>query len=234
MRFEAPLLRGTLIRRYKRFLADIALEDGREVTAHCPNPGAMLGLTAPGSTVWLSPANNPARKLKFTWEMIEAEGTIVGINTGRPNALGEETILAGRVPGLEGYARLRREVKYGRNSRIDILLEDDDRPPCHVEIKNVHFMREPGIAEFPDSVTARGTKHLIELSDVAANGGRAVMLYVVQRTDCKTFSIAADIDPTYGAALTEAKRKGVETLCYVCKIRRDGIRLDSPLPMAFQ
>ncbi|MBT5413503.1 MAG: DNA/RNA nuclease SfsA, partial [Rhodospirillaceae bacterium] len=163
MRFEAPLLRGTLIRRYKRFLTDVTLEDGRAVTAHCPNPGAMLGLTAPGSTVWLSPASNPARKLKFTWELIEADGTIVGINTGRPNALAEEAILAGRVPGLEGYARLRREVKYGRNSRIDILLEDDDRPPCYVEVKNVHFVREAGVAEFPDSVTARGAKHLDEL-----------------------------------------------------------------------
>jgi sugar fermentation stimulation protein A len=229
MRFEAPLLRGTLIRRYKRFLADIALEDGREVTAHCPNPGAMLGLTAPGSTVWLSPANNPARKLKFTWEMIEAEGTIVGINTGRPNALGEETILAGRVPGLEGYARLRREVKYGRNSRIDILLEDDDRPPCHVEIKNVHFMREPGIAEFPDSVTARGAKHLDELADVAAAGGRAVMLYVVQRGDCRRLRIAGDLDPTYAKAFARARASGVEALAHGCKTDLESIVLADPL-----
>lgn len=229
MRFEAPLLRGTLIRRYKRFLADVALEDGRAVTAHCPNPGAMLGLTAPGSTVWLSPATNPARKLKFTWEMIEVEGTIVGINTGRPNALGEEAILAGRVPGLEGYARLRREVKYGRNSRIDILLEDDARPPCHVEIKNVHFVREPGVAEFPDSVTARGAKHLDELADVAAAGGRAVMLYVVQRSDCRRLRIAGDIDPVYAEAFARARASGVEALAHGCKTGLESIVLADPL-----
>jgi sugar fermentation stimulation protein A len=229
MRFEAPLLRGTLIRRYKRFLADVVLEDGREVTAHCPNPGAMLGLTAPGSTVWLSPASNPSRKLKYTWEMIEAGGTVVGINTGRPNALGEEAILAGRVPGLEGYARLRREVKYGRNSRIDILLEDDSRPPCHVEIKNVHFVREAGVAEFPDSVTARGAKHLDELTDVVAAGGRGVMLFVVQRGDCRSLRIAGDIDPVYAAAFARARAAGVEALGHGCKTGLEGIELAQPL-----
>ncbi|MBT6116280.1 MAG: DNA/RNA nuclease SfsA [Rhodospirillaceae bacterium] len=229
MRFEAPLLRGTLIRRYKRFLTDVTLEDGRAVTAHCPNPGAMLGLTAPGSTVWLSPASNPARKLKFTWELIEADGTIVGINTGRPNALAEEAILAGRVPGLEGYARLRREVKYGRNSRIDILLEDDDRPPCYVEVKNVHFVREAGVAEFPDSVTARGAKHLDELADVVAAGGRGAMLYVVQRSDCRALRIAGDLDPAYAEAFARARAAGVEALAHGCKTGIDGIELAEPL-----
>ena len=235
MRFEAPLLRGTLIRRYKRFLADIALEDGREVTAHCPNPGAMLGLTAPGSTVWLSPANNPARKLKFTWEMIEAEGTIVGINTGRPNALGEETILAGRVPGLEGYARLRREVKYGQNSRIDILLESPGRPPCYVEIKNVHLRRpegkHPTAAEFPDSVTKRGTKHLNEMANMVGNGARAVMFYLVQRSDCDHFRLAADIDRVYAETFSVAKARGVEAICYVCDLTETGINVNHTIPI---
>ena len=229
MRFDSPLLRGTLLRRYKRFLADVAMEDGREVTAHCPNPGAMLGLTAPGSTVWLSRANNPVRKLRYTFEMIEAAGTIVGINAGRPNALAEEAIRAGQMPGLEGYAGLRREVKYGRNSRIDILLEDEGRPPCYVEIKNVHFMREPGLAEFPDSVTARGAKHLDELADVVAAGGRAVMLYVVQRDDCRSLRIAGDIDPTYAAAFARAHEAGVEALCHGCNVGIDGIELTGPL-----
>ena len=230
MRFEAPLLRGTLIRRYKRFLTDVTLEDGRAVTAHCPNPGAMLGLTAPGSTVWLSPASNPARKLKFTWELIEADGTIVGINTGRPNALAEEAILAGRVPGLEGYARLRREVKYGKNSRIDILLTSESRPDCYVEIKSVTLRRDSE-AEFPDAVTARGAKHLVEMTDMVAGGARAVMVYLVQREDCAAFSIADDIDPTYAANLTKALSKGVEAICYVCRLTPEKITVEHTIPI---
>lgn len=233
MKFPTPLLKGRLIRRYKRFLSDIELESGERVTAHVANPGAMTGLAEPGMEVWLSRSDNPKRKLAFSWELVRVGRHLVGVNTSLPNRLVEEALVAGTVKELAEYGSLRREVRHGKNSRIDFLLREKDLPDCWLEVKNVHLKRG-SLAEFPDSVTARGTKHLLELSDAVANGSRAVMLYVVQRMDCKTFSIAADIDPTYGAALTEARRKGVETLCYVCKIRRDGIRLDSPLPMAFQ
>ncbi len=233
MKFPTPLLQGHLIRRYKRFLSDIELDSGERVTAHVANPGAMTGLAEPGMEVWLSRSDNPKRKLAFSWELVRVGRHLVGVNASLPNRLVEEALGLGTVKELAEYGSLRREVRHGRNSRIDFLLREKDLPDCWLEVKNVHLKRGT-LAEFPDSVTARGTKHLLELSDAVANGSRAVMLYVVQRMDCKTFSIAQDIDPVYGAALTEAKRKGVETLCYVCKIRRDGVRLDSPLPMAFQ
>ncbi len=233
MKFPTPLLQGRLIRRYKRFLSDIELDCGERVTAHVANPGAMTGLAEPGMEVWLSRSDNPKRKLAFSWELVRVGRHLVGVNASLPNRLVEEALGLGTLKELAEYGSLRREVRHGRNSRIDFLLREKDLPDCWLEVKNVHLKRGT-LAEFPDSVTARGTKHLLELSDAVANGSRAVMLYVVQRMDCKTFSIAADIDPVYGAALTEAKRKGVETLCYVCKIRRDGVRLDSPLPMAFQ
>lgn len=231
MRFTNPLIHGRLIRRYKRFLADVELPNGREITAHCPNPGSMLGLSAPGSTVWLSPADNPQRKLKYTWELIESDGTLVGINTGHPNAILEEAIIAGRVPELASYGELRREVRYGTNSRIDILLEDRGRPACYVEVKNVHLMRQQGVAEFPDSVTKRGAKHLEELAREVACGRRAVMIYLVQRDDCRHFSLAADIDPAYQRAFKGALERGVEALCYDCKVSPEGIDLGSRLPI---
>jgi sugar fermentation stimulation protein A len=233
MKFPTPLLQGRLIRRYKRFLSDIELDTGERVTAHVANPGAMTGLAEPGMEVWLSRSDNPKRKLAFSWELVRVGRTLVGVNTALPNRLVEEALGSGAIKELAQYGSVRREVRHGANSRIDFLLREKGLPDCWLEVKNVHLKRG-ALAEFPDSVTARGTKHLMELSDVVANGDRAVMLYVVQRTDCETFAIAADIDPAYGAALSEAKRKGVETLCYVCKIRRDGIRLDSPLPMALQ
>ena len=224
----APLLRGTLVRRYKRFLSDVALADGTVVTAHCANPGAMLGLTEPGSEVWLSPAANPARKLKYTWELVRVGGHLVGINTGHPNAVVAEAVAAGRVPELAGYAGLRREVKYGRNSRIDLLLDGGGRPLCYVEVKNVHLRRGTA-AEFPDSVTARGLKHLGELGDMVAAGHRAVMFYLVQRGDCDRFRIAGDIDPAYEAGLKEARARGVEMLCYTCDLSAEAIALAAPL-----
>ena len=153
----------------------------------------------------------------------------MGINTNLPNAIAEEAIAAGRVPELAGYRQLRREVRYGRNSRIDILLESEDRAPCYVEVKNVHLMREEGLAEFPDSVTKRGLKHLEELGDMVEAGARAVMLYVVQREDCSRFSPAADIDPTYAEGLARARGRGVEALAYACKLTLDEILLDKPL-----
>ncbi len=231
MRFPDPLLPGRLIRRYKRFLCDIELECGDVVVAHCANPGSMLGLKESGARVYLSPARNPARKLRYSWELIEVEGDLVGINTSHPNAIVEEAINAGAVSELTGYDQLSREVRYGRNSRIDILLASDGRPPCYVEVKNVHLMRHPGIAEFPDSVTARGAKHLTELSDIVRGGGRAVMFFLVQRGDCTAFKIAADIDPAYDQAFREARAEGVEVLCYDCAISTEAIELRGPITL---
>jgi len=229
MKFPDTLVTGILVRRYKRFLADIELDSGEIVVAHCANPGAMTGLNTPGFKVWLAPNRNPKAKLDWRWELVQVNGYLIGINTAHPNAIVAEAINAGKIDDLKGYESLRREVKYGRNSRIDILLEDDDRPPCHVEIKNVHFMREPGIAEFPDSVTARGAKHLDELADVAAAGGRAVMLYVVQRGDCRRLRIAGDLDPTYAKAFARARASGVEALAHGCKTDLESIVLADPL-----
>ena len=229
MQLEAPIERARLIKRYKRFLADVTLADGREVTAHCPNPGAMLGLAEPGMTVGLLPAANPKAKLPYRWELCHADGGWVGINTGRPNKLAEEAVRNGTIRELAGYESLRREVKYGQNSRIDLLLENTDRPPCYVEVKNVHLMREPGLAEFPDSVTARGAKHLGELASVKAQGHRAVMLFIVQRADCATMSLAHDIDPNYAKAMTEARAAGVEVICYTCAITEQNISVTEPI-----
>ena len=231
MRFPDPLIRGRLLRRYKRFLSDIELENGEVVVAHCANPGAMLGLKDPGSPVWLSPSRNPKRKLKYSWELIRVDGHLVGINTALPNRIVEEAVAAQAVPELAGYPRLRREVPYGRNSRIDLLLESDDRPPCYLEVKNVHLKRRAGLAEFPDSVTKRGTKHLGELSDMARQGARAVMFYLVQRGDCTSFQVAGDIDPDYDRALHVALEHGVEFLCYSCRVGKEAIVLDRRLPM---
>ncbi len=231
MRFPEPLIEGRLRRRYKRFLADVELPSGEVVTAHCANPGAMLGLAEPGAEVWLSPQSGSGRKLAYSWELIRVGRHLVGINTGRPNALVAEAIAAGGIAELAGYPELRREVKYGENSRIDILLYGGGRPDCYVEVKNVHLMRAVGLAEFPDSVTARGTKHLAELGRIAAAGQRAVMLYLVQRTDCLAFALAEDIDPAYAAAFTEALASGVEALCYNCILSLDRIVVNRALPI---
>lgn len=235
MRFQSPLVRGRLIKRYKRFLADVILDTSETVTATCPNTGSMLGLTTPGSTVWLSRSASPTRKYAHTWEMVEADlgqgPKLVGINTSHPNRLVSEAIEARLIPELSGYASLRREVKYGLASRIDILLSDEARGLAYVEVKNVHLMREPGRAEFPDSVTERGTKHLGELVSMVAEGHRAVMLYLVQRADATHLSVAGDIDPAYAKALAHARSRGVAALAYRCCLSPDEIVLDAAIPL---
>jgi sugar fermentation stimulation protein A len=235
MRFPAPLIPATLIRRYKRFLADVVLESGEEITVHVANPGAMTGLATPGARVWLSRSANPNRKLPFSWELVEADfgggAELVGINTAHPNALTAEAIAAGIFPELAGYATVRREVKYGKNSRVDFLLEDPDRRPCYVEVKNVHLMRRPGLAEFPDSVTARGAKHLDELGTAVAGGCRAVMLYLIQICSADRFTFARDIDPAYGAAFDKARARGVEAISYRCAVAGVGIDVVAPVPI---
>lgn len=237
MRFPAPLTRAILLRRYKRFLADVTLPSGETAVAHCANSGSMLGLAEPGTEIWLSMNTNPKARLDWRWELLRTkEGHLVNINTTHPNAVGAEAIRGGAIPALTGYATLRREVKYGANSRIDILLEDPSRPSCHVEIKSVTLRRpdgpHPTAAEFPDAVTARGAKHLRELSGIVAGGGRAVMLYLVQRQDCDAFRVAADIDPAYAAALAAARDDGVEILCHECRVTTDGIDIAGAIPHA--
>jgi len=234
MKFEHPLIEGRLVQRYKRFFADVRLPSGEVVVAHCANSGSMLSVKEPGSRVWLSPAANPERKLRYTWEIIEVNGGLVGINTGLPNRIVAEAIQAVEIPELAGYATLSREKKYGRNSRIDILLEDPGRPPCYVEVKNVTLRRrsEPdGPAEFPDSVTERGAKHLMEMTDMVKAGSRAVMVYLAQRSDCRRFAVAADIDPAYAQALEHALAAGVEAVCYGCAVGPDAITIAGPLTL---
>jgi sugar fermentation stimulation protein A len=236
MRFSSPLQRGRLLKRYKRFLADVALDAGETITAACPNTGSMLGLTAPGSTVWLSKSDSLTRKYAHTWEMVEADlgqgPSLVGINTGHPNRLVAEAIEARRIKGLAGYASLRREVPYGEASRIDILLEDAEKSRCYVEIKNVHLMREAGLAEFPDCVTARGVKHLRELSAMVAEGHRAVMVFLIQRADAKRFALARDLDPAYAEAFRAASAAGVEAMAFRCRMSPEEITLEASVPFA--
>ncbi|KAF0113674.1 MAG: sugar fermentation stimulation protein A [Rhodospirillaceae bacterium] len=234
MRFSTPLIRGTLLRRYKRFLADVTLDDGQEVTAHCANSGSMLGCQETGAEVWLTPAAAPKRRLPYTWEMIRIGDTLVGINTARPNTLVAEAIAMDHIPELTGYESIRREVNYGTHSRIDMLLKGTGRAPCYVEVKNVTLKRDgkrDGTAEFPDAVTERGTKHLRELTAVVAGGERAVLVFLVQRNDCQRFRVAADIDPVYNAAFFTALSKGVEVLCYSCTLDLENITVARALPV---
>lgn len=237
MQYPSPLVEARLLRRYKRFLADMEFADGTMITAHCANPGAMLGLALPGSRTMLSRSDNPKRALPWSWELVEIGAPDrpqwVGINTSRPNALAEEAIRAGVIPQLAGYGGLRREVKYGKASRIDILLEQPGRPICYVEVKNVHLMRQDGLAEFPDCVTARGAKHLAELADMAAEGHRAVMLYVVQM-QADRFALAADLDPGYAAAWRRATTGGVETIAVVSRITLEDQRITGCIPFAIR
>jgi sugar fermentation stimulation protein A len=229
MRYPAPLIPARLVRRYKRFLADAMLSDGSMVVAHCANPGSMLGLAAPGSEIWLSAASAPRRRLAYGWEIVRADGVLVGINTLRANPIVAEAIAAGAIPALRGYDRLRREVACG-DSRIDFLLAGEGRPDCYVEVKSV-TLRRGGPAEFPDSVTRRGHRHLGALAAVAARGERAVLLFLVQRGDCDALALASDIDPAYAAAFLEARAMGVETICHACEVQPESITVARPLPI---
>lgn len=231
MQFPQPLARGVLVRRYKRFFADVVLDGGGEVTAHCPNPGSMLGLSAPGLACWVSRSDDPKRKLAHTLELVRTDGgALVGVNTGRANRLVAEALAGGAVPELAGYEVVRPEVRYGEASRVDFHLSTAGRPDLWLEVKSVTLSRAPGLAEFPDSVTARGLKHLADLSREVAGGARAVMLFLAQRADCQAFAPAADIDPAYARGLVAAAQAGVEVLCYDCQIGPSGLRLNRRLP----
>jgi sugar fermentation stimulation protein A len=223
-----PLIRGTLINRYKRFMADVRLRNGHVVTAHCPNSGSMAACCEPGRPVFLSRHNTPSRRLKYTWEMIEMPGSLVGVNTSVPNRLARAAILAGEVAELEGFDTVQTEVRYGQNSRVDLLLETGDKR-CFVEVKNCTLVEDQA-AYFPDAVTERGLKHLVELQGEVKQGNRAAMFYVIQRMDAEVFSPADHIDPAYGRELRKAFKNGVEIVAYDVAIDLDTIRLNRPLP----
>lgn len=232
MQFASPLVPATLLRRYKRFLADVRLDDGQELTVHCANPGAMTGLAEPGLRIWLEESANPKRKLRYSWKLVELpDGHFAGVDTSVPNRVIGEALRAGAIPQFEGHSNIRPEVRYGEGSRVDFLLTGGPKRDAFVEVKNVHLRRREDIAEFPDCVTARGTRHLRELARIALGRGRAVMIYFVQRTDCARVRLASDIDPVYAATFAEARQGGVEALAYRAEIGLDGIRLGPPVPI---
>jgi len=232
MLFSSPLIQGRLIRRYKRFLADIQLEGAGVVTAAVPNTGSMMGCCDAGNRVWLSESDSVTRKYRHTWELVEVGKVLIGINTGRPNALVAEAIAEGTIPELAGYPGVRREVRYGEEgSRVDIVLEAPRRKPCYVEVKNVTAAASKGIALFPDSVSDRGTRHLRELIRLKAQGLRPVQLYCVQRSDVREVRPADGIDYEYGQTLREAIAAGVEVLAYRAKVTPTEIRLEERIPV---
>ena len=225
MKFDKTLIPATLIRRYKRFLADVTLKDGRQVTAHVANPGSMLGMRHEGLRVWLEPNEDPKRKLKYSWKLAELDdGTLVGVDTSLPNKIVGQALVDGLAADL-GYTHIRPEVKYGENSRVDFLLTDESKPDCYLEVKSVTLSRVAGLGEFPDSVTKRGAKHMAELAHMVAKGHRAILLYLVQRNDVNRFAVAGDIDPEYLKAVTKAKAAGVEILCYGTEMTTKDISL---------
>lgn len=235
MIFPEPLVKARLVRRYKRFLADAELADGSLVTAHVANPGAMLGLIDPGNRILLSRATSPTRKLAFSWELVEAPlpggSQWVGVDTLRPNRLVAEAFREGRLPPLSGYETLRPEVRYGTASRVDFLATGEGVAPCHVEVKNCHMMREAGLAEFPDCVAARSARHMEDLAAVVAQGGRALLVVVVQMR-AERFDVARDIDPAFDRAFSAARAAGVEAHAYACEVGPDGVAIDREIPIA--
>jgi sugar fermentation stimulation protein A len=230
MLLPQPMAHGRLVSRYKRFFADVVMDDGTALTAHCPNPGSMLGLNVPGLGVWLSRSDAPKRKLAWTLELVEDGAGLAGVNTMNPNRLVAEALAAGAIPELAGYDVHRREVKFGAASRVDFRLEAEGRPPAYVEVKNCHMRRSGTLAEFPDCVAARSTKHLRELTAMVAEGARAVALVVVQRTDCEAFSACADLDPAFAAGLEAAADAGVEVLVYACAMSPQAVTIERRIP----
>ncbi|WP_435230247.1 DNA/RNA nuclease SfsA [Pseudopelagicola sp. nBUS_20] len=231
MRFQTPLLPAVLIRRYKRFLADARLANGTEVTAHCANPGSMRGLAEPGTRIWLEPNDDPKKKLKYGWRLVQHEcGNFAGVDTSIPNKVLKSALNEQQIPGLDTYSKIRSEVNYGQNSRIDFLLSSKAKADLYIEVKSVTLSRQNGLAEFPDSVTARGAKHLKELTEMVAQGHHALMFYLVQRTDIDLVTLADDIDPAYADAFDAARAAGVEVMAYGCQISPEEIILDRPLP----
>jgi sugar fermentation stimulation protein A len=223
MQFQTKLLPATLIKRYKRFLADVTLDGGEIVTAHCANPGSMMGLADAGTRVWVEPNNDPKKKLKYAWRLSEyPDGTMVCVDTSAANKIIAEALEKRQFPELGEYCVIRPEVRYAQNSRIDFLLENTNFDKTYLEVKSVTLSRQTGLAEFPDSVTARGAKHLGDLIEMVANGHRAIMFYLVQRTDCDALRIADDIDATYGEMFGAARAQGVEVMCYRAELTRNG------------
>lgn len=232
MRFSDSVVGGTLLRRYKRFLADVQLDDGKEVTAHCANPGAMTGLAEEGLRVWLLHSPHPRRRLDYSWQVVEStDGAMVGVNTSLPNRLVAEALNDGALEEFEAYSEIQREAAYGKRSRVDFLLGAPGLPRMYLEVKSVTLSRTAGVAEFPDTMTARGVKHLRELTQVQQDGCRAAVLYIVQRGDCDYLRLAADIDPAFAAAAAEARKAGVAMSCRACRVNELGIELDRTLPM---
>jgi sugar fermentation stimulation protein A len=230
MTFDS-LIPGTLIRRYKRFLADIELADGREITAHCPNTGAMTGCAEPGSPVWLSVSDSKTRKYPHTWELVDTDRGMACIHSARANRVVEEAIAAGVINSLAGYAELRREVKYGTGSRADLQLEDPDRGTCTLEVKSVTLCLEDGEGVFPDAVSDRARKHLDELAALARNGERAVIFFCVFHAGIRRVAPAWDIDPRYGEALLAALDAGVEAMAWAAAVAPAGLVLERELPV---
>ena len=232
------LTEGVLIKRYKRFLADIDF-NGQVETVHCPNPGAMTGLKTPGMRVWCSTSDNPNRKLKKTLEVIEADGTLVGINTNLPNKLTHEALINQVIPAFADYPLITPEFTYEKGTRFDFkLATEDDAPSLMLEVKNVHLARpdgpNPEAMEFPDSVTTRGTKHLNILAEIARSGGKAAMLYVIQRGDGEYFTLADDIDPNYAEAFIAARKAGVAIHAWQCHIDLNTIKISTELQVCYQ
>ena len=231
MHFDPPLIRGTLIKREKRFLAHVALPDGSAVIAHCPNTGSMKTCAEPGWPVAISPSTNPKRKLAWTLELVEPDTGPILVNTARPNHIVLEALGEGLIAELSGYTQIRPEVKYGENSRIDLLCTHPDRPDCYVEIKNVTMLAEPGTAAFPDSVSKRASKHMRELTEMVHQGHRAVVFFLVSRGGIECMRPADEIDPTYGEALRAALDAGVEALAYRLNFDDDTLTVSHPVPV---
>ncbi|MBA4098062.1 MAG: DNA/RNA nuclease SfsA [Rhodospirillum sp.] len=229
MQYSQPLIPATLLRRYKRFLADMRMEDGGIITVHCANPGSMLSMAVAGRRCWLSHHTGTARKLEYSWELEEAPTGCIGINTARANTVVAEALAAGAIPELVGWPVVRREVADGADSRLDFHLSDGGDQECWLEVKSVTMSRQAGLAEWPDAKSSRGARHLEALARLANAGAKATLLFLAQRADCSTFRVAGDIDPAYAAAFAAVDRAKVRILAYDCTVSPAGIELRKPL-----